>query len=274
MTWYKFAEPWNWVGAVGAILVGFLALWLISKTPNKFRRPLLTFIVFFSGLFYVLEFYLPANSSDGANFLTPVISSVVSPLNQTLGAILLGLGLFSLAGMHVRNAVQRRENWPYSVALLFGAALMLTFGLFVEDGGLPTDNKAAPAWAVNGYQWLFYGLYQNLDATMFSLIAFYILSAAYRAFRIKTMEAALMMVAAFAVLLAVTAGPLLTSGLPSDGIASNLRAENVGVWLLTTVSSPALRAIDFGIGLGLLAMGLRMWLGLERGALFGEGAPQ
>ena len=38
--------------------------------------------------------------------------------------------------------------------------------------------------------------------------------------------------------------------------------EQWSSWLLGVLSIPALRAIDFGVGLGALAMGLRVWLGI------------
>ena len=104
---------------------------------------------------------------------------------------------------------------------------------------------------------------------MFSIIAFYIVSAAYRAFRVRSVEATLLLASAFIVMLGqVALGQALTNALPGAGLASNLRVENLSNWILTRVSSPALLAVEFGLGIGALATALRLWLSLERGSYF------
>jgi hypothetical protein len=51
------------------------------------------------------------------------------------------------------------------------------------------------------FRWMFINIYTPLSATMFSLLAFYIASAAFRAFKAKTMEAGLLLITAFLVML-------------------------------------------------------------------------
>jgi hypothetical protein len=105
---------------------------------------------------------------------------------------------------------------------------------------------------------------------MFSLVAFYIVSASYRAFRVKSGEATLMMAAAFIVMLGmVPIGVYLTHWIPETGKyawLSVFRLENLTVWILTGPNAAAQRAITFGIAVGGLAMALRIWLSLERGS--------
>jgi hypothetical protein len=67
----------------------------------------------------------------------------------------------------------------------------------------------------------------------------------------------------------VPVGALLTSWLPEHGALSALRIENISLWVLTSINAPVLRAILFGLGLGQLAMALRIWLSLEKGTYFG-----
>jgi len=39
----------------------------------------------------------------------------------------------------------------------------------------------------------------------------------------------------------------------------------VANWILTSLNAPVQRAIEFGVGIGGLAMAIRLWLSLERG---------
>ena len=117
-----------------------------------------------------------------------------------------------------------------------------------------------------GFALLFQQGLLAMDAAMFSLIGFFILSAAYRAFRIRSVEASILMATALIVLLMFVPIALrLTSGIDPGSFAGNLRIDSIGMWLLTTINVPAIRAIDLGLGFGLVAMALRIMLGLERG---------
>jgi len=66
----------------------------------------------------------------------------------------------------------------------------------------------------------------------------------------------------------VPIGNALTDWLPREGWIASLRVENVKQWILSQVNAAALRAIAFGLGVGGLAISLRIWLSLERGAYF------
>ncbi|MCB0323890.1 MAG: hypothetical protein KDD69_09965 [Bdellovibrionales bacterium] len=102
-----------------------------------------------------------------------------------------------------------------------------------------------------------------LGAAMFSLLAFYIATAAYRSFRIRSAEALIMMIAAVVVTLGqIPHGPLYVwQGLPGARL-----------WMLENLSTPAFRAIFFGSAIAGLAMAVRMWLSLERSPLATEEA--
>ena len=101
---------------------------------------------------------------------------------------------------------------------------------------------------------LFGGLMNNLSSAMFSLLAFYMASAAYRSFRVQSFEAALMMGAALIIMVGqIPLGYLVTEQAPQ---ARNLTM----IW----ISTPAFRGIAFGAMIAGLAMAVRMWLSLEK----------
>jgi hypothetical protein len=98
------------------------------------------------------------------------------------------------------------------------------------------------------------GLFVSLGSAMFALLGFYIAAAAYRAFRIKTIEAALMMTAAVIVMLGqIPFGVWLSADLPE-----------LRLWLLQVPSAGAARAIEMGAAIAGLILAFRMWLSLDR----------
>ncbi len=103
------------------------------------------------------------------------------------------------------------------------------------------------------YEFLYQGLFVALGSAMFSLLAMYIAAAAYRAFRIKSFESALMMGAAVIVMLGqIPFYAYISSDLPF------LRA-----WLLEVPNSAAFRAIKIGASIAGLVMAFRMWFSIE-----------
>ena len=105
----------------------------------------------------------------------------------------------------------------------------------------------------NVYRILFDGLFTALGAAMFSLLGFYIASAAYRAFRIYSLEASLMMIAALFVMLGqISFGPMIWEELPA-----------IRHWLLTVPNTAAFRAIEIGTAIAAIVISFRMWLSIE-----------
>ena len=200
------------------------------------------------------------------NFLTPYFKQV-SDISNALQAFAIGLGIYSLMSVHLRNIAMKRSGWGNSATLIGGIVLMTVAHIGKEY--VPDPKGPFKTLDVILYD----GLMKNLDATMFSIIAFYIVSAAYRAFRVRSIEATILLVAAALVMLGnVPIGQALTNWLP-DGkteIMANLRLENIGQWIQKRASSPATMAIDFGLAVGALATSLRLWLSLERGSYFEE----
>lgn len=194
------------------------------------------------------------------NLLSPSVKGLASAW-QVIAGFTFALGLWNLIHIHARNILKSGRNWINSVFFFVGFGLMATVGLLSNYRPNPINKTA--------YEMAFYGMLVSMDAAMFSLIAFFIVSAAYRAFRIRSAEASVMMIAAFLVMLGqVPIGIWLTSSIDPAGVFRNLRLENISYWILTQPNAAAQRAINFGLAIGGLAMGLRIWLSLERGSYF------
>ncbi len=153
------------------------------------------------------------------------------------------LGLCNLGGIHLRRVAQRRRGWAYSLLLLGGLA---GYGAVVL-----AQNPQGP-----GAEWVFLHVLSPLYATMYGLVAFFITSAAYRAFRARTPEALILLLTAVVVMVGET--PLGDQWRVLGGFAG---------WLLHIPATGAYRAIQIGATLGALATGLRVVLGMERAHL-------
>ena len=95
---------------------------------------------------------------------------------------------------------------------------------------------------------------------MFSILAFYIASAAYRAFRVRNVDAAVMLVTAFLLMLGnVPIGEVIWS--PDGWLGGFAGIKN---WILRVPNAAGNRAITLGIFLGTMASQSRMLLGIER----------
>jgi hypothetical protein len=108
---------------------------------------------------------------------------------------------------------------------------------------------------------MYRNFYTPMSATMFSLLAFFIASAAFRAFRIRSTEALLLAIAAFILMIGrVPIGNLIHPMVPE-----------VADWLMEVPQNAAKRGILIGAALGVMATGIRLILGIEKTYGSGEG---
>ncbi|MHC4660110.1 MAG: hypothetical protein ACYS8W_00350 [Planctomycetota bacterium] len=220
------------------------------------RRIFISVLTFVGGLYFFFEYVMPRESG-----LTDIIPEI-GPRVQVIGVMALFLGMINLTRMHMHKVLRARPGWYNSLACII--ALFVMFAL-----ALLQYFFQKTAWIKLSYDTLFQYVRIPLDATIFSLLAYYIASAAYRAFRIKSIEATVMLaVALFVMLGQIPMGQAITRWLPETGYWSWLRLENIKLWIMDVPNSAATRGILFGGAIGSLAMSLRLWLSLERGSFF------
>ena len=157
----------------------------------------------------------------------------------------IGLGAINLVRVHWRNIQKRTSTWIYSAWFMVLFALLLVLALMKVSTG--TEH-----WI---YSWFFEYPYISLSNTLYAITGFYIFSAAYRAFRARNIEAAILLVAGIFVMLAnAPIGEVITPWFPL-----------IGNWCNSVGQIPGMRTFAIVGTLGLLAFGLRTLLGKERG---------
>lgn len=158
------------------------------------------------------------------------------------------LGVVSIVRVHWGRVRTHHRDWFYSVTLLICLAVMSVSGVVFGIGtGTLFDN-------------LFMSIQAPMMSTMFSVLAFFIASAAYRAFRARSMQAAILLLTAVLVMLGrIPMGQLIYQHLP-----------DWANWIMMFPSVAVQRGILLGAALGAASMSLRVMLGLERTYLGGS----
>ena len=215
----------------------------------KLQVPLL--ITFLAGVFMAVQFFVP--HEVGVTVYTELLN-----WGRIVAAFALVLGIQSLLRTHVEKIRRRRRDWPYSTVAIASFVMMVVIGIgFGSDRG-------------SGFDWIFTHVQVPLDATMFSLLAFFIASAAFRTFRARSTEATLLLVAAIVVMLGRVPGSLIVVfGQSGVGEWLHTNMPDVSEWIMNFPSIAGKRGIIFGVALGSIATALRIMLGIERSHLGG-----
>ena len=210
-----------------------------------FKRQLPLLITLVTGLLFTAQYYVPHPASE--QLLTTVNKWI-----QIIGGFALVLGVTSLFHLHAVRIRRREPGWGYSGVLYAGMLGTIVIGLWA-------NGKEAVDGAMTTFGWIYNYTMVPLQATMFALLAFFIASAAYRSFRARSREAALLLTAAIIVMIGRV--PLGEHLLPISG--------DVTQWILNVLNASVRRAILIGVSLGAVALSLKIIFGLERAYLGG-----
>ncbi|MBL9120712.1 MAG: hypothetical protein JNL80_12455 [Phycisphaerae bacterium] len=222
------------------------------------KRAVPTLIAATVGFVLVIAFFIPATQSWG--------ETAVVWFNILAGvAFILGGG--NLVKVQLETISARRKGYGYAIVTLAAFFAMLAFGL-LKIGVHPQAQYPLHPWAgphdapSSPFGWMYEYIFSPITATMFASLAFYVASAAFRAFRAKNVEAILLLGTAFLVLVGNTAIARITDALPES--LAFLRLDSIVANLMTYLSTGAWRAITIGIAIGVAATSLRVLLGIDR----------
>lgn len=262
------------------------------------RREVPLIICFVMGVVMLVQFFVPHQWSvelyqKALQWLVIIITF----------ALLLGIG--SLIRLHAGKIRFKRRDWLFSIVALVGLGLSIVTGILgvygvyaYGQGYVPAEGSAFAtvynnAWFQtfiargidqgSAFMWLYNYIQIPMQATMFSLLAFFIASASFRTFRARTLEASLLLIAAIVVMLGrVSFDSIAVSiieGLFGSADTSTFvqvlvypfeKLSSFAEWILDYPNMAAKRGIWIGVGLGGMSMALKIILGIERTWLGGE----
>jgi len=206
-------------------------------------------IAFLSGLVMILAFFFNPEKSLIGRFEPEVLAWVT-----IVGGFTLLLGVVSIVRVNFSAVKRRGENWGYKLATLISIFAMAIPAV------LPTSWSPLFGTGPGSiYDWMFNYLDAPMMSTMFAMLAFYIASAAFRAFKARNAEATLLLVTATLVMLwRVPMGEALLKSVYHD------LPQYINTYIMGGANLAVQRGIIIGAALGAAAMSLRIMLGIER----------
>jgi len=213
------------------------------------RTTIPVIVAFIAGLLVVVSFFFRDGTIVGdvkQEFL--VWSSII-------GGFTLLLGVVSIVRVNMATVARKKTDWPYKILTLVAIFVMGIPALFPSSWS-PLLGTAS---GTSVYDWLFEYMQKPMMSTMFAILAFYIASAAYRAFRARSAEATLLLITAILVMLyRVPMGEAFLNMFPGN------ISEILNKYIMNGVNMAVQRGIIIGAALGAASMSLRIILGIER----------
>ncbi len=210
------------------------------------KRQIPLMLVLVLGILFFVQFFVPSQ-------LSMEIYQMALQWSIVIGAFAIVLAIGSLVNHHTLKIKRRKEHFWNSYVTLFALFAMAFLGIF----GRIESLSFMSAW----FRKLFLYVQAPMDSAMFAILAFYMASAAYRAFRARSKEAMLLLISGFIIMLGVVPfGAYLWGRIP-----------DIAEWIMMVPNMAAKRGILFGVGLGMTATSLKIILGIERNWLGGGG---
>ena len=163
------------------------------------------------------------------------------------------LGVLNVLRVHGQR-IQKGRGAVYSLILICSFLAVIIPGITSSAAvGEDLSEFVGPTGSVTDFAYRY--VQRPLQATLFSLTAFFVATAAWRAFRIRSAASFVMFVAAILVLL----GSIKLS--VGSGWRLFTEAKN---WILSVPAMAGARGILLGITLGTIVTGMRLLLGIDR----------
>jgi hypothetical protein len=222
------------------------------------KREIPLIITFVAGVAFVLQYFIP--HYPFSNF-----EQVFGDWFAIVGAFAIWLGALSLIKLCLMNISKKAHDWPISLLIIVCFLSIVIAGAIDGYNGIHSVPSFSFRDPGTNFDWLYQNVYTPLSSTMFAILAFFVASASYRAFRARNTAATLLLVSAFFVMIGrVPIGDYLSGWLPE-----RMQFSQWASWLMAFPNTAGQRAVMIGIALGTVSTSLRIILGIERSHLEG-----
>lgn len=198
------------------------------------RKEFLLGIVLVVSLFIYIPYFF-----DVPDPVTAVESWLITTTVVIL-SVAIWIGVYTLTRRQVIKAQRRARGWPYGIWMVLLTFFMIVVGLTLGRDS-PTFMFFANSFVVPG------------DATIYSILVFYLTSSAFRAFKIRDVESFLLMVTTFIVIL--KQAPMGEFFFP--------QLSPLGTWLTNYLAMAATRVFGISAALGGIVLAIRLLAGKE-----------
>ncbi len=208
-----------------------------------------------------------------------------------IAAFAVFLGALNLLKLQFIKVLKQQSGWIYSAIAIASFFFAFIIGFFIRGAYFVGEDvyfsqRAAEAailgsglsevvvpvdWGAHVqtdgslFQWMFKYIFSPLSATMFALLAFFVASASFRAFRARNFEASLLLVAGIIIML----GRVPIGSLISSWTIMYILAFSIGIGINSYVKN---RNVMFGWILGscgaITGFGMTMGWPIDQPAIF------
>ncbi|MEW5995758.1 MAG: hypothetical protein AB1744_15375 [Candidatus Zixiibacteriota bacterium] len=214
------------------------------------RRTIPLLITGIVGVGFVVQYFVP-------HYPFSMMSDWFSDWFAIVQACAIVLGALNLMKISAQKVLKKKTDWGYAAVIIITFLIITVVGISEGQGFRESGTK---------FDWLYLNVYAPCSSTMFALLAFFVASASYRAFRARNIQATLLLLAAFFVMLGrVPVGYAMSVFMPEG-----YRLPDLASWIMNFPQTAGQRAVMIGVGLGIVSTSLRVILGIERPHLGGE----
>ncbi len=158
------------------------------------KRQLPLVITFFVGMLVIVSQFIPHQPFGS-------LAETLQGWFLIISGFAILLGQLNLLKVNIIKISRKSRNWQYYIICIVSFAVMVIAGILwgtQDQPGLLGGSEVLVSFlGRKPFDYFFKYFFENLSATMFSLLAFFMASASYRAFRARNLESSLLLISAF-----------------------------------------------------------------------------